>query len=126
MAGVTIEGTLWIELADVFAWLGARVEIKNHAIPVRVDIENDVMVWKRRNGESQVEVDTAEFWAWVIDSQLPTVLSGYETVFGVPRVDGADLVINFAASNISDPRTMSPPPACLAEWTSQQSATTQG
>lgn len=52
----------------------------------------------------------------MIDKQLPGGIAGYETAFGVPKVEGSDLVVSFAASNESDPRSWGIPPTCLVEW----------
>lgn len=115
MAGITAEGTLWIELADVFAWLtslGVRTE---GATNVLFSVENDALQIPFRNGHTE-EVDAPEFWSWVIDKHLPAGLAHCETLFGVPKVQGPDLTVAFAIGSETNPRGWAVPPACLAEW----------
>lgn len=115
MACVTLEGTLWIELADVYTWL-EQAGIKTDGCKgLRFSIEDDALQLEF-DGKDPVSVDAAEFWAWVIEAQLPKGIPHYETVFGVPKESGADLVITFAAGSETNPRGWSTPPACLAEW----------
>ena len=115
MAGITLEGKLWIDLGDVYAWVESRGTSVEWMTGVRFDIGCDALVLLN-DGKDSLEIDAAEFWTWVIDKQLPNGLTGYETVFGVPKVEGSDLVVSFAASNESDPRNWGISPACLAEW----------
>lgn len=115
MAGITLEGTLWIDLADVYAWLESRGTNTEGAKRIRLDIEADALVVEF-DGKSAVEVDAAEFWTWVIDQHLPAGIAHCETLFGVPREEGFDLIVSFAADSEGHPRTWGIPPACLAEW----------
>ena len=115
MASVTAEGTLWIDLVDVYRWLESRGALPEGSSGIRFSVENDALVVECRDTEP-VEVDAAEFWTWILDKQLPKGLNHFETVFGVPKMQGPDLVITFAASSDSDPRSWGVPPACLAEW----------
>lgn len=115
MASVTAEGTLWIDLVDVYAWLEARGTSTEGAKDICFSVEYDALVLEFQDA-APVEIEAAEFWAWVIDKQLPKGITHYETVFGVPKVQGPDLVINFAAGSGGDPRSWGNPPACLAEW----------
>lgn len=115
MAAVTAEGKLWIDLVDVYGWLEERGIATEESSGVRFSVENDALVLIR-DGKDAAKVDAAEFWTWVIDKHLPKGIAHYETVFGVPKVDGPDLVITFATSSGGDPRDWGVEPACLAEW----------
>lgn len=114
MAIITAEGTLWIELVDVYSWLEDRGTATEGCEGISFSVPNDALR-VRFEKSTMVEIDAAEFWTWVIDKQLPKGIAHYETVFGVPKVNGQDLVITFAAGG-TDPRSWSVPPACLAEW----------
>lgn len=115
MANITAEGTLWIELVDVYAWLESRGTATEGAVGIRFSVESDALILEFR-GASPVVIEAVEFWTWIIDKQLSRGINHYETVFGVPKVQGPDLVINFATGSETDPRTWGIPPACLAEW----------
>lgn len=115
MAGITLEGKLWIELADVYAWLESRGTDTEGAKRLRFDIGSDALVVEFGD-KGAVEIDAVEFWAWVIDKQLPGGLAHCETLFGVPKEEGPDLVVSFAAGSEGNPRSWGVPPACLAEW----------
>lgn len=116
MAGITAEGTLWIELADVFAWLcGLGIDTEDATGKVAFSIENDALQIPFRDGSTK-EVDAVEFWQWVIDKHLPSGFAHCETVFGVPKVEGPDLTVAFAVGSESNPRDWGRPPAWLAEW----------
>lgn len=115
MAGVTLEGVLWIELAEAYAWLeNSKIDTEG-AVGIRFSVENDALQVCFTGGRV-VEVDAAEFWAWVIDTQLPSGLAHYETLFGVPHEQGPDLVVTFALGSETHPRSWATPPACLGEW----------
>lgn len=115
MAGITIEGKLWIDLADVYALFESKKACAGHPAGVRFDIDCDALVLML-DDKYEVEIDAAQFWTWVIDRHLPNGIAGFETVFGVPKVEGQDLVVSFAAGNEGDPRNWGVPPVCLAEW----------
>lgn len=115
MAGIALEGKLWIDLDDVYAWVESRGTSVELMTGVRFDIGYDALMLLSE-GKDALEIDAAEFWTWVIDKQLPKGVAGYETIFGVPRMEGSNLVVSFAASNEGDPRNWGVPPACLAEW----------
>lgn len=116
MAGITAEGTLWIELADVFGWLTqAGMDTEGATGKVVFSIENDALQIPFSDGRTK-EIDAVEFWTWVIDKHLPTGIAHYETVFGVPKVEGPDLTITFAVGSETNPRNWAREPACLAEW----------
>lgn len=115
MAAITLEGKLWIDLADVYVWVESRGTSVERITGVRFDIDCDALVLLSDDKDA-LEIDAAEFWTWIFNKQLPTGVAGYETVFGVPKVEGSDLVVSFAASNEGDPRNWGIPPACLAEW----------
>ena len=115
MAGITLEGKLWIDLVDVYGLFESRKASTEHSTGIRFDIGCDALVLMR-DSKDAIEIDAAEFWTWVIDKQLPKGIAGYETVFGVPKVENHALVVSFAASNENDPRSWGIPPACLAEW----------
>ncbi len=115
MAGITLEGTLWIDLADVYTWLESRGTHTEGARRVRFDIEADALVVEF-DGKNALEIDAAEFWTWVIDQHLPAGIAYCETLFGVPKEQGPDLIISFAAGSDGHPRNWGVPPACLAEW----------
>lgn len=115
MACITMEGTLWIELADMYTWLensGVRTE---GATGIQFLIESDSLQL-RFAGARVIDIDAADFWTWVINTQLPAGLPHYETLFGVPRQDGQYLVVTFAFGNETHPKNWGKPPACLAEW----------
>lgn len=116
MAGITLEGKLWIDLGDVYAWVESRGTSVEWMTGMRFDIGCDALVLLSESDNDALEIDAAEFWTWVIDKQLPGGIAGYETVFGVPKVEGSDFVVSFAASNEGDPRNWSAPPECLTEW----------
>jgi len=116
MAGITAEGTLWIELADVFGWLaGIGMDTEYATGKVVFSIENDALQIPFRDGSTK-EVDAVEFWTWVIDKHLPAGFTHYETMFGVPKVDGPDMTITFATGSETNPRDWGKRPACLTEW----------
>lgn len=115
MASITLEGTLWVALTDVYAWLASRGANTDGAKRVRFEIDADALMVEF-DGKNAVEVDAADFWAWVINNHLPAGIAHCETLFGVPKEDGFDLVVSFAAGSDSHPRTWNAPPACLAEW----------
>lgn len=116
MAGITAEGTLWIELADVFGWLaGIGMDTEYATGKVVFSIENDALQIPFRDGSTK-EVDAVEFWAWVIDKHLPTGFTHYETLFGVPKVQGSNLAVAFASGSETNPKDWVSPPAFLAEW----------
>lgn len=114
MATITTEGTLWIELVDVYSWLEGRGTTTEGCESISFSVSNDALQ-VRFETSVVVEIDAAEFWTWVIDKQLPKGIAHYETLFGVPKVNGPDLVITFATGS-TDPRSWGVPPACLAEW----------
>lgn len=116
MAEITMEGSLWIELADVYTWIESRGTKTENAKSIRFSVENDALVMEYQDTLPPVEIDAAEFWTWVIDICLPKGVAHYETVFGVPQVQETDLVINFAAGSGNDPRSWGGAPACLSEW----------
>lgn len=121
MAEVTVEGTLWIDLVDVWAWGEAQGIDTECAKTLRFDKGQNALLLELEDGtEKGIEAET--FWAWVIDQQLPASLRSYETIFGTPRVDGPDLVIDFAAGSGSDPLGWARSPICLASWENQQRA----
>lgn len=119
MACVTAEGRLWVDLVDVWTWLGAK-GFSVEASRLRFSVADDALVVEGEDGVL-VEIDAAEFWTWVIDTQLPKGIRHFETVFGVPRVEGPDLVISFATGSDGDPREWGFPPACLSEWKAAKS-----
>lgn len=113
MAGITLEGTLWIDLVDLWKWLDDQIgsaTVKG----LRFSVPDDALVVTLAKGE--LFVDAADFWRWVIDNQVPEGIRGLETVFGVPAVEDENLKVTFAASSEGDPRSWSTPPACLKEW----------
>ncbi len=115
MAGITLEGRLWIELADVYAWLESLSIDTEGAKRIRFDIETDALVVEFGHQDS-VEIDAVEFWAWLLSEQLPCGLEHCETLFGVPREEGHDLVVPFASSSEGSPSSWGGPPAFLDEW----------
>ena len=120
MAITVIEGSLSIDLVDVYQWLESRGINTEGAKNLEFVRAQDSLVLSFVDGRT-VEVEAAEFWAWVIDKQLPRGFAEFETVFGVPvRGDDGYFQVTFAASNYSDPRTWASPPACLAEWDSKE------
>lgn len=115
MTGITLEGKLWIDLAGVYAWLESRGTNTEGARRIRFSIEDDALIMEFDDKDA-VEIDAAEFWTWVIEQHLPAGIAHYETLFGVPREEGPDLVVSFAAGSDGHPSNWSTPPACLAEW----------
>ena len=124
MAIVTAEGSLWINMADVYAWLEWRGIRTEGVTGVRFSIEEHSLILERKDG-TRAEIDATELWTWVIHQHLPKSFLGYETVFGVPKVVDNDLVINFAASSDGDPLAWAVLPACMAEWEQPQSNSVQ-
>lgn len=112
---VILEGTLWIDLAAAYVWLENSGVHTEGAAELRFSVENDTLQVRFQDGRVS-EVDAALFWAWVIDTQLPDGLAQYESMFGVPRVEGPDLTVTFAVGSESHPSNWAKPPACMAEW----------
>ena len=115
MAGITAEGTLWIDLADVFAWLTNLGVRTDGATGILFSIENDALQIQFQDN-SVAEVDAPEFWAWVIDNHFPAGMARYETLFGVPKVQGPDLTVTFAVGSETHPSNWATPPVCMEEW----------
>lgn len=114
MAILAVEGTLWIDLADVWIWLESLgIDSEKPRIP-QFSVEEDGLLIGHADASSTDFVDASEFWRWVIENHLPAGLAHYETVFGAPKVDASEMIITFAAGE--NPRTWTNPPACLAEW----------
>ena len=57
---------------------------------------------------------------WIASSALAESLRAFEVAYGVPKVDadegGYCMAIEFAASNVDDPRSWVQPPAFLSAW----------
>lgn len=115
MASLIAQGTLIIELVDVFNWLAKESALTSDCRRVYFSVSDDALCVELVEGGVH-EVDAADMWRWVVSSQLPAGLSDCETIFGVPRVVGSDLHITFAADSGGDPRNWATPPACLSEW----------
>ena len=60
MAGVTIEGKLWIDLGDVYAWAESRGLSVEWMTGVRFSIECHALVLLRDSREDAEEIDAAE------------------------------------------------------------------
>lgn len=122
MAVITMEGTIEIDLADVWGWLDAAGHTKGEDFESLFFSQGRDQLVLRKAADAEdsepVHVDAAEFWAWVLDKQMPRGMGGFETVFGVPAVspESYSLAITFAASNDSDPRSWAEPPKCMKEW----------
>ncbi len=115
MAGLSAQGTLWIEMVEVYTWLASLNVDTGKVASCRFDIEEDALVLDM--GEDTPEyIDAVELWTWVINEQLPDGLRGLESVFGVPQFTGHDMTITFAVCSEGDPRNWANPPACLLEW----------
>ena len=65
------------------------------------------------NGEGTIFIPLDEFWEFV--SRYHD-FKGAATVFGVPRVESNDLVIDFAFSTGSDPNAWPQKPKAALQW----------
>lgn len=60
-------------------------------------------------------LDSPNFWAWLERRWLP-VEPGIESAFGLPRVEGEDLWVDFAINTECHPAEQAePPPAVLQQ-----------
>lgn len=121
MAGILAEGTLYIELVELYTWF-EKTNINTTGVTgVSFSIADDAL--KIHYGDESVrDVDSVDLWVWILNEQLPAGMRGLETLFGVPQVEGPDLKVNFAASSDSDPRGWATPPTCLQEWVAPKEA----
>lgn len=117
MSAFTAQGKLWIELADFYVWMGAQdIDCEGTKAP-RFSVPEDALVLEFDDAREPIYVDAADLWNWVIEEHLPDGLLAGEIAFGVPKVDGSDLTIEYAASTEGHPSHWTTPPAFLAEWT---------
>lgn len=114
MATFSAEGTLWIDLVDVYAWLKAGGYDVTPGHRLVFSVEDDGL--QILQGDATRTVDAPELWSWVLDHQVPASLKSVEIRFGVPKIVGGEMVITYAAGGWTAPEGWSPPPACLAEW----------
>ncbi len=120
MAIVKMSGLVEIDLADVYAWFEGQVkELGDDAGAISFSKSENAVIVTRVDGSEIARAAAEDFWAWVGTSALPEGLRGLEVAYGVPRVDdrsGYCMAIEFAASNVDDPRSWEQPPAFLEGW----------
>ena len=117
MSIIKVEGTIFIEMVEVYAWIEALKA--GHpdltADSIHFDIEQDALILSYKDAET-VAIDSVILWTWLNEHHLPRGFNGFETVYGVPFVRNHALEINFASDQDENPRQWSKKPACLAEW----------
>jgi hypothetical protein len=65
------------------------------------------------DGEGTLYIPLEEFWMWV-QQYHPNLKC--EIAYGVPRFVDGDLVIDYAFSSDTDPRSWAKKPKCLEQW----------
>ena len=120
MTTTTLEGTLQVDLADVYIWLDKEKLVTAGVdwSDMRFSVDDNALVLSASGREAE-HVDAVDFWTWIIENHLPKGMQGWESAFGVPSVFGNEgyyLQVTFAASNETDPRSWVELPACLREW----------
>lgn len=66
--------------------------------------------------EGTIEIDLAEFWAWVHKEYVPT--PGGEVQYGVPRINKSNqtMEIDFAVGSDSNPEEWFVQPQVIQQW----------
>ena len=110
MSDICAEGTLYIDLVDLWQWIESHGIDIEAAQGVHFNPEAGELVVKSTQDRY---IDGADFWTWVIEHHLPEGLRAFESIFGVPRMASGELRIGFAVSSVSDPAQWQPKPQCL-------------
>jgi hypothetical protein len=121
MAIVRMTGLVEIDLADLYGWFEKQVkELGDDAGAISFSKSENAVLVNRPDGSEIARAAAEDFWTWVATSALPEGLRGFEVAYGVPKVDadqgGYCMAIEFAASNVDDPRSWGQPPAFLSGW----------
>ena len=121
MAIVRMTGLVEIDLADLYGWFEKHVkELGDDAGAISFSKTENAVLVTRPDGTEVARVPAEDFWTWIASSALPEGLRGFEVAYGVPRVEadrgGYCMAIDFAASNVDDPRSWGQTPAFLSAW----------
>jgi hypothetical protein len=116
MATVATTGDISIDMADVWTFVFKELPgLPDQPGVIDFSVDDDALTV--RLGDRIDYIDAAVLWTWILDEHFPKGMSDFENFFGVPRVVGDDMKVNFASSNYGNPRNWVDRPACLDEWT---------